>query len=101
MSPISIALEIMLAVLLIACLFYCWRLERKLNALRTGEQGMRAAAAELNRAVVQAEMAIKALKAATPDATGETARDVARDIARDAGRGPSPARTDALRRRAL
>lgn len=96
MSPVSVALEVMLAVLLVACLFYCWRLERKLNALRSGELGIRAAAAELNRAVAQAEAAIKALKAVTPEAPVRP-----REPLRDEGRAPSSARSDALRRRAL
>jgi hypothetical protein len=63
MSLMSIALELLLATLLAGCLFYCWRLDRKLSALRNSEAGIRAAAAELNRAIAQAEIAIKGLRA--------------------------------------
>lgn len=69
------ALEIALAVLLVACLFYCWRLDRKLSALRKGEAGLRAAAAELTQAVTQAESAIKTLRAVAQESHREvTAR---------------------------
>lgn len=80
MSPMSIALEVILAILLIACLFYCWRLDRKLSALRNSEQGLRAAAADLNKAIQQAEISIKSLRLAAQEnardggARGETAK---------------------------
>jgi hypothetical protein len=35
MSPVALTLEIVLAVMLAACLFYFWRLDQKLAALRT------------------------------------------------------------------
>jgi hypothetical protein len=72
MSPISILLEIMLASLLAACLFYCWRLDRKLSALRNGQDGIRAAAQELNESVRRAEVAVRALKTTA----GEAGRDL-------------------------
>ena len=72
MSPMTMALEGLLAVLLAACLFYCWRLDRKLSALRSGQDGIRAAAAELNAAVMQAEQAVKALRATA----AESGRDL-------------------------
>lgn len=65
----SVILEITLALLLVACLFYCWRLDRKLSALRNGEAGIRAAAAELNAAVMQADLAIKSLRAAAQESS--------------------------------
>ena len=68
MSPITLSLEVLLAVLLAACLFYFWRLDRKLAALRSGQDGVRAAAAELALATAQAEAAIRALRAASTDA---------------------------------
>lgn len=72
MSPITIGLESLLAVLLCACLFFCWRLDRRLNALRTGQDGVRAAAAELVQATIKAEAAVKTLRA--------TAQDSGRDL---------------------
>ena len=72
MSPIALVLESVLAIMLGACLFYFWRLDRKLNALRTGQDGIRAAAAELVQATTQAEQAIRALKLTAT----ETGRDL-------------------------
>ena len=62
MSPVTLVLESVLAIMLGACLFYFWRLDRKLNALRTGQDGIRAAAAELVHATTQAETAVRSLK---------------------------------------
>jgi hypothetical protein len=72
MSPIAIALEIVLVLLLAACLFFFWRLDRKLAALRTGQDGVLAAAAELAQATSQAEAAVRALRA--------TAQESGRDL---------------------
>lgn len=68
MSPITIGLEALLAVLLAACLVFCWRLERRLAQLRNGQDGVRAAAAELVQATAQAEAAVRALRATASDA---------------------------------
>jgi hypothetical protein len=68
MSPVTIVLESVLALMLCACLFYFWRLDRKLNALRTGQDGIRAAAAELVQATTQAEAAIRILKLTATEA---------------------------------
>jgi hypothetical protein len=72
MSPIALAIEIVLALLLSACLFYFWRLDRKLAALRSGQDGALAAAAELAQATAQAEAAVRALRA--------TAQESGRDL---------------------
>jgi len=68
MSPVTLVLESVLALMLGACLFYFWRLDRKLNALRTGQDGIRAAAAELVQATTQAEVAIRTLKLTATEA---------------------------------
>jgi Domain of unknown function (DUF6468) len=68
MSPISFALEGLLALLLCACLVFFFRLERKLAALRSGQDGLRAAAAELAQATAQAEAAVRAMRATAMDA---------------------------------
>ena len=68
MSPVTLVLESVLAIMLGACLFYFWRLDRKLNALRTGQDGIRAAAAELVHATTQAEAAVRALKLTAAEA---------------------------------
>lgn len=72
MSPITLAIEIVLAIMLGACLYYFWRLDRKLAALRTGQDGVLRAAAELAQATVQAETAVKALRL--------TAQEAGRDL---------------------
>lgn len=72
MSPIAFTIEIVLALLLGACLFYFWRLDRKLAALRSGQDGVLAAAAELAQATAQAEAAVRALRA--------TAQESGRDL---------------------
>jgi F0F1-type ATP synthase membrane subunit b/b' len=72
MSPITLGIEIVLALMLAACLFYFWRLDRKLAALRTGQDGIRAAAAELVQATQQAENAVRNLRA--------TAQEAGRDL---------------------
>ncbi len=72
MSPIGIGLEALLAVLLAACLFYCWRLERKLSALREGQDGVRQAASELAQAAAKAENAVRVMRA--------TAQETGRDL---------------------
>ena len=72
MSPITCGIEIVLAVMLAACLFYFWRLDRKLAALRTGQDGIRAAAAELVQATQAADAAVRNLRA--------TAQEAGRDL---------------------
>lgn len=72
MSPITLALEIVLALMLGACLFFFWRLDRKLAALRTGQDGVRAAASELMQATAQAEAAVRSLRV--------TAQESGRDL---------------------
>jgi len=68
MSPIVMALEIVLAIMLGVCLFSFWRLDRKLSALRNGQDGVRAAAAELAQATAQAEAAVRAMRSSAQDA---------------------------------
>jgi hypothetical protein len=72
MSPIAFAIEIVLALMLAVCLVYFWRLDKKLQALRSGQDGALAAAAELVQATAQAEAAVRALRA--------TAQETGRDL---------------------
>lgn len=72
MSPLTLGLEALLAVLLAACLFYCWRLDRKLTAFRNGQNGIREAARELIESVSAAEEAIRQLR--------QTANEAGRDL---------------------
>src|SRR5262245_53043828 len=68
MSPITLALESVLALMLAACLFYFWPLDRKLNALRTGQYGIRAPAPELVHRTTQAEAAVRSLNLTAAEA---------------------------------
>lgn len=68
MSPIALTLEGLLAVMLAACLYCFWRLDRKLSALRSGQDGIRAAAAELAQATAAAETAVRALRLTASEA---------------------------------
>jgi F0F1-type ATP synthase membrane subunit b/b' len=72
MSPIALVMEAVLALMLGACLFYFWRLDRRLQALRSGQDGVLRAAAELTQATAQAEAAVRSLKA--------TAQEAGRDL---------------------
>ena len=72
MSPISLILEGLLAILLGTCLFFFWRLDRKLAALRNGQDGVRAAVADLMQATAQAEGAVRNLRV--------TAQEAGRDL---------------------
>lgn len=72
MSPITLVIEVVLALMLAACLFYFWRLDQKLQALRNGQDGALRAAADLMQATAQAEAAVRAMRA--------TAQDAGRDL---------------------
>ncbi len=65
MSPIALVLDGLIAVLLLAAIGFCWRLNASLARLRAGTQGWAQAAAELNAAVVRAEQAVRGLRAAS------------------------------------
>lgn len=68
MSPIAISLELLLAALLIACLVFGVRLERKLRALREGQAGFVKAMSELDGAAQRTEAGLDRLRAATAGA---------------------------------
>jgi hypothetical protein len=72
MSPLALTLEGLLALMLAACLFFFWQLDKKLTALRSGQDGVRQAAIELAEATAQAENAVRALRA--------TAHEAGRDL---------------------
>ncbi len=68
MSPLTLGIEVVLAIMLAACLYYFWRLDKKLAELRSGQDGALRAAAELAQATAQAEAAVRALRATASDA---------------------------------
>ena len=111
MNIYSITMEAVLASLLLIAIAYCWRLDGKLKALRTGNTRMLEAAKELQSAVVHAENAVNGLRRSA-DAVGKELqakidearamaaqplirepmlgdRDMPRNSARDYGREPA------------
>jgi cell division protein FtsB len=71
MSPVSMVLEIVLVLLLAACLFYCWRLEQRLASLRSGQDGVRATVIELAQATSRAEAAVREMRQTAQQAGAE------------------------------
>lgn len=62
MNIYALSLDIMLVVLLLIAIAYCWRLDGKLKALRNGNMRMLEAARELQQSVLHAENAVGALR---------------------------------------
>ena len=60
---ISLAIELVLSALLLATLVTCVLLERRLSALRTGQDGLKDTISELNSAIANAGASMRALKA--------------------------------------
>ena len=81
--PIGLMLEIIVCVFLAATIAYCAMLDRRLRAMRSGQDGLRDLVGELNTATQRAASAIEALKQASA-ATGA-------EIAERLGRGTAPA----------
>ena len=65
---ISFILELTLTVLLAATLVYCILLERRLAAVRKGQDGLKTMIGELNAAISGAGASLRALKAAAAGA---------------------------------
>lgn len=74
MSITALALNGLLAVLLIVALGFGWRLERRLKALRDSHAGFAKAVADLDQAAARAEQGLADLRAATDEAS-ETLAD--------------------------
>ncbi|HFQ15478.1 MAG TPA: hypothetical protein ENK41_03910 [Rhodobacteraceae bacterium] len=85
---LALGFEIMLALLLLLTVIYCWRLEKRLNALRSGADGMRAAVQDLVTATGRAQACIEELRRATEqggaelDSRMKSARQLAADLQR-------------------
>ena len=63
----SIAVEIVLILLLGATLGYCAVLERRLSALRKGQDGFKDTIAELNQAITTAGVSMRLLKSSVSE----------------------------------
>lgn len=68
MSIIGLAMNLLLAGLLIAALGMGWRLNRRLKALRDSHDGFAVAVRDLNAAAARAEQGLSDLRAATDEA---------------------------------
>ena len=68
MSLIGLAMNVLLAALLLAALMMGWRLNRRLKALRDSHEGFAAAVTDLNAAAMRAEQGLADLRAATDEA---------------------------------
>jgi len=65
---LSTVLELLLSGLLMVTLLYCIVLERRLAAVRKGQEGLRKMIGELNNAIAGAGSSLRALKLAAADA---------------------------------
>ncbi len=68
---ISLCIEILLCILLTATLGFCLVLERKLSAMRKGQDGLKVLIAELNGAIGAAGTSMRLLKSAASGAVEE------------------------------
>jgi hypothetical protein len=99
MNPLyTMILESVLASLLLIVIAYCWRLDGKLKALRTGNARMVEAAKELQSSVLHAENAVAAmrrsadaagreLQAKIDEARAVAAQPIVREVPREEQRG--------------
>jgi hypothetical protein len=65
---LSLIVELALSGLLLATIGYCAVLERRLSALRKGQDGLKETIGDLNGAIVNAGASMRALKAHAADA---------------------------------
>ena len=65
---LAMGLELVLTLLLAATLVYCIVLERRLAAVRSGQDGLKSMISELNAAIAGAGASLRALKAAAGEA---------------------------------
>lgn len=76
--PFSTVLEIIVCLFLAATIAYCAVLDRKLRAMRAGQDGMRELVGELNAATHRAAGAIDGLKRASEETGEELAERIRR-----------------------
>lgn len=76
--PFSTVLEIIVCLFLAATIAYCAVLDRKLRAMRAGQDGMRELVGELNAATQRAAGAIDGLKRASEESGEELAERIRR-----------------------
>ncbi|MBS0273650.1 MAG: hypothetical protein JSR55_04450 [Proteobacteria bacterium] len=77
-TNLSLIVEIGLSMLLLATIVYCAILERKLSALRKGQDGLKDTIAKLNEAIVAAGSSMRMLKSAAAGAAEALDERIAR-----------------------
>jgi hypothetical protein len=103
MSLASLIFEATVAVVLVFAASLCWRLDRRLTALKSGQDGVRAAVTELAQATARAQASVAGLRAVSEDAGRDlerriaTARALADELGLLADRGGAGARQAARR----
>ncbi len=75
-STLSLVIELIMAMLLVVTISYCFIVNRKLNALRTDQSGMRHVIGELNRSTERAENAIRSMRQTALMVEGQIAGQV-------------------------
>jgi hypothetical protein len=101
MTLYSMTLDVLLAVLLVIAIAYCWRLDQKLKTLRSGGEDMVEAARELQVSLAQAQAAIEQLRRSA-DGAGKDLQGRIEEARAVSQRPADPARPQgefALRRR--
>jgi hypothetical protein len=83
MSWMSLIFEATVAIVLVLSAGLCWRLDRRLTALKNGQDGVRAAVAELAVATARAQASVHDLRVVSEEAGRDLERKVvaARDLA--------------------
>jgi|SRR6516164_7092 hypothetical protein len=74
--PVSLIVEATLACLLIATIFFCARLEKRIRTLRADQAGLVGTIGALNSAIGAAQASIAGLKATARDADEKLAKNV-------------------------
>ena len=92
MSMVSVVFELAVAFVLVLVALLCWRLDRRLTALKTGQDGVRQTVVELAEATQRAQASVRELRALSDDAGRDlenkiaTARALADELSLLAGR---------------
>jgi hypothetical protein len=69
MPQIGLILDVIVALLLVATLFYCVRLNRRLNVIREHRGELEALIQAFNESCTRAELGVRSLRSATDEAT--------------------------------
>lgn len=72
-SMLSVIIELIVSLLLVVTISYCFVVNRKLAALRTDQSGLRQVVGELNRSTERAEKAIVEMRRTAHSVEGEMA----------------------------